>query len=87
MGVFEMVVLIVLISTVGKILGRRSQRIEPRGDAPKLGPGEMEGIRESLDDLSGRIMRLEEERDFYKDLLESPDRQRGLPSAEKDGLP
>ena len=82
-----MIVLLVLISTVGKVLSQRSQRIEPSGEAPRLAPGDVERIREAVDELNGRVLRLEEERDFYKALLESPDRQRELPSpgAEADG--
>jgi len=78
LGVFEMIVLIVLISTAGKVLSRRSRRMEAKEDSPTLGRGEMEGVRESLDDLSGRLVRLEEERDFYKALLDAPQRQQGL---------
>ncbi len=78
MGVFEFVVVLVLISTVGKVAAQRFAREKPRGDSPQVGPGEIERIRETIDELSGRVMRLEEERDFYKELLESPERQREL---------
>jgi hypothetical protein len=39
-----------------------------------------------VDNLSGRLVRLEEERDFYRDLLEAPDRARGIrpPPEEND---
>lgn len=74
-----MIVFIVLITTVGKVLSDRSQRVQPRGGTPKLAPGETEDIRQALDDLSGRVIRLEEERDFYKELLDAPARQREIP--------
>jgi hypothetical protein len=34
-----------------------------------------------VDDLSARLSFLEEERDFYRDLLEAPDDDRALPSS------
>ena len=80
MGVFSMIVLIVLITTIGKVMSDRSSRVEPPLNAPKLGPGEADSILQSLDDLNGRVVRLEEERDFYKALLDAPARQQGLPS-------
>lgn len=80
LGVFEFIIILVLISTAGKVLSQRSRRIEPRQESPRLAPGEVESIREAVEDLNGRVVRLEEERDFYKALLESPDRQRELPS-------
>ncbi len=78
MGVFEFIIVLVLISTVGKVLSQRLPRERPRAGPPQLGPGEVEGIREALEELSGRVIRLEEERDFYRQLLESPDRPREL---------
>jgi hypothetical protein len=81
LGVFEFVVLLVLISTAGKVLSRRAERIERPSEAPQLLPGEVERIREAVEELNGRVVRLEEERDFYKALLDSPERQRELPSA------
>jgi len=74
-----MIVLIVLITTIGKVLSDRSARVEPPVNPPKLGQGEPDGILQALDDLNGRVVRLEEERDFYKELLDAPARQRGLP--------
>jgi hypothetical protein len=84
-GVFEFIVVIVLISTIGKAVSNRAPR-EPKVGDPQLSPGEIDRVRESLDDLSGRVGRLEEERDFYKQLLDVPPEQRGLPSPSgKDG--
>ena len=82
MGVFEMIVLIVLISTVGKVLSRRGPKLPPQGDARRLAPGEVEDIRQTLDELSNRLVRLEEERDFYKELLDAPERRRALSDPE-----
>ena len=80
-----MVVLIVLISTIGKVVSHRSPRVERPAKAPQLEKGEAAGMRETLDNLSGRVVRLEEERDFYKELLDAPARQKGLPSPEARG--
>ena len=83
---FEFVIVLVLISTVGKVLSRRRPPRELRGDSPQGGRGELEGIREAIDQLSGRLGRLEEERDFYKDLLDSPDTRRRIrPSDAEEG--
>ena len=78
MGVFEFIIVLVLISTAGKVVSRRFPREEPTGVPPQLGPGEIEGIRGTIDDLNDRVVRLEEERDFYKELLDAPERQRKL---------
>ena len=79
MGVFEFIVVLVIVGTAGKVVSQRFGREQPRGHIPDS--RDFEGIRETLDDLTGRVVRLEEERDFYKDLLESPERQRdALPS-------
>ena len=80
MGVFEFIILIVLISTAGKVLLSRSNR-------PRLPEGvrsqDIDQLNEAVGDLHTRLAKLEEERDFYRALLESPDRQKGLePPAE-----
>ena len=62
----------VLISTVGKVLSDRSSSKEIGGEKPRLARGEADDLREMVDNLSGRLHRLEEERDFYRDLLEAP---------------
>lgn len=80
MGVFEFIIALVVISTIGKVLTDRLPRGKPQAQPPSLPPGEVERIHEALEDLSGRLMRLEEERDFYRELLEAPERGReGLP--------
>ena len=87
MGPFEFVIVLVLIITVGVgVITRRSPRRELKGDASQGGQGELERIRDTVDDLSGRLERIEKERDFYKDLLEAPRRRREIspPDIEKD---
>lgn len=86
LGVFEFIILLVLISTAGKVLSQRIPR-ERRSEAlPGPSVSDVEGIREALDELNNRVVRLEEERDFYKALLESPERRRELrgPAPEDD---
>lgn len=78
MGPFEMVVLLVLITTIGKVLTNRRDALADKGSAPQLAPGEVDSLRDAVDDLSGRVVRLEQERDFYKELLDAPGRQRAL---------
>lgn len=80
LGPFEMVVALVLISTLGKIWSSRQTHGETRGDLSDGGREELAAVRESMDDLSIRLGRLEEERDFYKDLLDSPTRPRAIQS-------
>ncbi len=55
------------------------------GDSPE-GSEELAGFREAMDGVIGRLERLEEERDFYKDLLDSPRTRREIPppAAEED---
>ena len=88
MGVFEFVIMLVLISTVGKVLSERSSRRELRQghEQRRLGSAEAEALREAIDELNGRLTRIEEERDFYKDLLDAPDVRRKIspPSVPSD---
>ena len=55
------------------------------GDSPR-GGRENDGIREAMDGVLGRLERLEEERDFYRDLLDSPGARRKIssPAEEED---
>lgn len=82
-GVFEFVLLIVLISTAGKVLTSRSSR-------PRLPPGarpeDVEQLNDAVSELHARLTRLEEERDFYRALLDSPDRKT-LPEPPGGGVP
>jgi hypothetical protein len=76
-GIFEFILLITLISTVGKVLTDRRQPPPPPPpqDRSALPPGEVERMREAVEELAERVGRLEEERDFYRELLDSPGRK------------
>ncbi len=79
MGVFEFVIALVFISTIGRIaMGRRRPHRLP-GESFHLDAEELHRVRDTITDLSGRVERLEEERDFYKDLLEPPASRSKLP--------
>ena len=83
MGVFEFIILIVLISTIGKVVAQRGPRLPPAPprDEPRLPPGEIQELRETLERMDERLGRIEEERDFYRALLDDPRRKEGdLPS-------
>jgi hypothetical protein len=71
-GVFELVVLIVLITTIGKVLAVRSAR--PQLAASRHEPEVILQLNDAMSDLNARLEKLEEERDFYRALLESPKR-------------
>jgi hypothetical protein len=79
MGVFEFIIALVLITTIGKVLSERraAPRIQPPASPPRS--AEIVHLRESVTQLSARLERLEEERDFYRQLLESPKRDGSLP--------
>jgi hypothetical protein len=64
---------------------RRKTRRELGGDSTH-GSREFEGMRDAMDGVMGRLERLEEERDFYKDLLDAPRRGReiGPPDTEEN---
>lgn len=73
MGVFEFLAIMVVVSTIGKV-------VTSFGDRRALPPAsasnseDVEALRMAVSDLGTRLHRLEEERDFYKELLEaSPD--------------
>lgn len=72
-GVFEFVLLLVLITTIGKVLTTRSGR---RAVRQGVSPKELERLNEAMGELHTRLAKLEEERDFYRALLESPDREK-----------
>lgn len=54
-----------------------SRRRALEGDSPQ-DSAELEGMRDRIDGVIGRLERLEEERDFYKDLLDSPGPRREI---------
>ena len=78
MGVFEFIIALVVISTVGRIIAVRRRPLPLPGDSFQLDAEELHRVRDTITDLSGRVERLEEERDFYKDLLEPPPGRRTL---------
>jgi hypothetical protein len=69
------VIALVAITTGGRIvtrligMGRRDFR---RVDPSPQDRAEIEALRASVDDMGDRLGRLEEERDFYRALLEAP---------------
>ena len=78
MSVFEFVLLIVLIVTVGNVVVEivESRRLPPSGPHDP----ELDQLRDAVNELSSRVHELEEERDFYRKLLEAPDDLPSLPS-------
>jgi len=83
MGVFEFLAVMVVVSTIGKV-------VTAFGDRRALPPAaasssdEVEALREAVGDLGTRLHRLEEERDFYKDLLEAPPTPRSIQAPDKE---
>ena len=78
MDFFAFIITLVLISTAARIIARRRRPTLP-GESVQVDTEELHRIAETITDLSGRVERLEEERDFYKDLLEPPASSRELP--------
>ena len=78
MGFFAFIITLVLISTAARIIERRRRPTLP-AESVQVDTEELHRIAETITDLSGRVERLEEERDFYKDLLEPPASSRELP--------
>ena len=82
MDPFEFVLSLVAIVTVGGIITTivktagsafaRPPQAKPIAAPPQAEPAEVELLREVVDQVSGRVAHLEEERDFDKDLLEFP---------------
>jgi hypothetical protein len=71
-GVFGFVIILVTISMIGKVLSEfaGNQRL-PSGSTPSS--DDVELLRDAVADMSTRLHKLEEERDFYRQLLEAPD--------------
>ena len=67
----------VVNSVTRELIRRRAQR-ELKADSPP-DRAELEGIHDAIADMNGRLERVEEERDFYKDLLDSPGTRREIP--------
>jgi len=77
--IFAFIIILVTITTIGKIVSDWQSRMPPLDQRPQIGPGTLQELRESMDDLSNRLTLIEEERDFYKQLLDSPRRGTELP--------
>lgn len=72
MSVFAFVVVLVVVSTIGKVATEfaANQRLPPGVTASSE---DVEMLRDAVADMSTRLHKLEEERDFYRQLLEAPD--------------
>ena len=81
LGVFEFVLVVIIATTVAKVAERRMARPR-RDDSLPSGTDELLRVHDTMADLSGRLERLEEERDFYKALLEPEVARRELPPSE-----
>ena len=81
LGVVEFVLVVIIATTVGKVVQLRMARAR-RDDSLPSGTDELLRVRDTMADLSGRLERLEEERDFYKALLEPEVARRELPPSE-----
>jgi len=77
-------IVIASIITVGRTTralllesSRRKTRRELGGDSPH-DSARLEGLGEAMEGVMSRLERLEEERDFYRDLLDSPETDRKI---------
>ena len=84
MGVFEFIIALVAISTVGRIIAARRRPLPLPGESFQMDTEELHRVRDTIGDLSDRVGRLEEERDFYKDLLEPPSSRGTLPTPDSE---
>lgn len=73
MSLVSLVLLIALVFLVVRGTIRSADGRLPPGQGGHSS-AELDSIREELDQVTTRLQRLEEERDFYKELLEAPDR-------------
>lgn len=70
MGIFEFIVILVLITTIGEVVKARAGRPAPLPpERPEDG-----ALESTVEELNRRLLRLEEERDFYRALLEPGER-------------
>jgi hypothetical protein len=84
LGFFEFIIALVVISTVGKVVRHRREIRPMDKSTSQIGPGAFEGLRDTVDEMNTRLQRIEEERDFYRDLLESPQRPHAIPAPVRD---
>jgi uncharacterized protein YlxW (UPF0749 family) len=71
-SVFAFVILLVLITTIGKVVMAAQARAALGGTSPRS--EELHQLLDSMSELGSRVEKLEEERDFYRALLEPPER-------------
>ena len=83
MGGIELIMVLVFVFAVGRIITRRQAAPLPR-ESLQLDAEELHRVRDTIADLSTRMERLEEERDFYKDLLEPPRGRATLPPPDSE---
>jgi hypothetical protein len=76
LGVFEFILLIVLISTIGKVLEARGDRMSKTSLPPAPN---VQHLEDMVGEMNSRLARLEEERDFYRALLEPPETPQRVP--------
>ena len=84
MSLVTLILLLVLAGAVVRLTARRDARLSEPPDASRE---ELRAVREQLEEMSTRLARLEEERDFYRELLDAPDRERLLDAAEERDRP
>lgn len=72
MDPFAFVIALVAMITVGRVVRTGLSHRELKGASSQVGRGDLEDMRTAIDGVMGRLERLEEERDFYKDLLDAP---------------
>lgn len=72
LGVFDFVTVLVVVSTIGKVVIHCNDRcaLPPIGNSAS--PGQIDALCDEVGDLDACLHRLEEERNSYKDLLEFP---------------
>ena len=85
MGVFEFIIVLVVISTIGKVIS--SRQVTPKLPPASLPRAETLHLQESVDQLSARLEKLEEERDFYRALPDPPDQRASFPPSQAEQAP
>jgi hypothetical protein len=68
-GFFEFLVTVFLFKTIGEVL---KEHIKKKPAPGSVSSDQVELLREEIRDLGMRLHHIEEERDFYKDLLAAP---------------
>ena len=83
MGVFEFLTVMVVVTTIGKVATSfADRRALPPADASTS--DDVEQLRAVVGDFDTRLHRLEEERDFYKELLDAQPKARSLKAPDRE---